>query len=349
MTDITKIAESLGVTIGSNSSNKQLSIEKKEPFLGYKRRSWLGNNEESIVEKAQDNKNNFLSGSTKNNNHQIIVLSLSMLRGNPLRITQYIFELSKDEINNITKPLTRTKIIKSLELSKESVRTSIKFLIKNLILERISFHAGKNGWSIYKLKKSIFDEIKIAYQTNAIIPLKYNNILLSKNAVSENTSEWENIDISHLEYIGLKTSHINQLKTKNSFKVIQESIYHFAFGLKFNPKAKTYSDPLSVLIGVLRKGEAWIEPNYRSTQEIAQETVNNNIKDQTERLQKLAEEAFNLAFAEWRKNLSEEESALILKDDINGTKKFIPKKVRLRAYFDEKIWPSKKDSVLLIK
>jgi hypothetical protein len=33
-----------------------------------------------------------------------------------------------------------------------------------------------------------------------------------------------------IEYLGL---------SKNSFKVIQESIYHYAFGLKFNPKANT--------------------------------------------------------------------------------------------------------------
>ena len=216
-------------------------------------------------------------------------------------------------------------------------------------MERISFRAGKNGWSIYKLKTSIFDEINIAYQKNTIIPLKYNNILLSKNSVSESSSEWDNMDILQLEHIGLRISHINQLKNKNSFKVIQESIYHFAFGLNFNPKAKAYSDPLSVLIGVLRKGEAWIEPNYRSTKEIAQEIINNNIKSQTERLKKLEEEAFVLAFTEWRKILSEEEIAIILKDETNGTKKFIPKKILLRAYFDEKIWPSKKGNFLFVK
>ena len=116
---------------------------------------------------------------------------------------------------------------------------------------------------------------------------------------------------------------------------------------KFNPKAKSYSDPLLVLIGVLRKGEAWIEPNYRSTQEIAQETLNNNIKSQSERLRKLAEEAFNLAFSEWRENLSEEKIISILKEDINGTEIFIPKKVRLKTYFNEKIWPIKKTSYLV--
>lgn len=349
MVDINEIAESLGVIIDSDSNNKQLSIDQKDTTVGYKRRSWLDNNNNSNIKENKKNKDKILSKIVKNNDYHNIDISLSMLRGNPLKITQYIFEISKDEINNITKPLTRTDMIKALELSKESVRTAVKFLIKTLILERVSFQVGKNGWSIYKLKTSIFDEINIAYQKNTIIPIKYNNILISKKAVSESNSEWDNIDILQLEYIGLRISHINQLKNKNSFKVIQESIYHFAFGLKFNPKAKSYSDPLSVLIGVLRKGEAWIEPNYRSTQEIAQETINNNIKSQIERLKKLEEEAFVLAFTEWRKNLSEEEILIILKDDTNGTKKFIPKKVLLRTYFDEKIWPSKKDNFLFLK
>lgn len=345
MTDITKMAESLGVTIGLASSNKQLSI-KKEIFLGHKRRAWLDNNEELSIEKTQHKKDDVSPQSVKND-CKIIELSLSVLRGNPLKIVQYVFELSKDEMNNITKSLTRTEIIRLLQLSKESVRTAIKFLIKNFILERITFQAGKNGCSTYRLKTNIFDELKIAYQTNAIIPLQYNNTFLSKNDVPENTLDWDDIDISQLEHIGLKKNHIHQLKSRNSFKVIQESIYHFAYGLKFNPKAKSYSDPLSVLIGVLRKGEAWIEPNYRSTQEIAQEKVNNNIKSQTERLQKLAEEAFNLAFSEWRENLSEEKIISILKEDINGTEIFIPKKVRLKTYFNEKIWPIKKTSYLV--
>ena len=85
----------------------------------------------------------------------------------------------------------------------------------------------------------------------------------------------------------------------------------------------------------------------RSTQEIAQEKVNNNIKSQTERLQKLAEEAFNLVFSKWRENLSEEKIISILKEDINGTEIFIPKKVRLKTYFNEKIWPIKKTSYLV--
>jgi len=101
-----------------------------------------------------------------------------------------------------------------------------------------------------------------------------------------------------------------------------------------------------VLIGVLRKGEAWIEPNYRSTQEIAQETINNNIKSQAERLQKLTEEAFDLAFAKWKQNLSEEEIKLILQDDIKEAGTFVPQKVRLKAHFKQNIWPNKKVSCL---
>ena len=345
MTDVTKIAESLGVTIGLNLDNKKPSIEKKEVFFGRKRRAWLDNNEEAFTENTQNKKDNFLSQSIKKDG-QSIGLSLSSLRGNPLKTAQYIFELSINEINNTTKALTRTEIIKSLELSKESVRTAVKFLIKNFILERVNFQVGKNGWSTYKLKANIVDELKMAYQTNTIAPLKYNNILLSKNTVSENTPGWDDIDISQLEHVGFKMSHIHQLKTRNSFQVIQESIYHFAYGLKFNPKTKSYGDPLSVLIGVLRKGEAWVEPSYRSTQEISQETINNNIKSQAERLQKLTEEAFDLAFAKWKQNLSEEEIKLVLQDDINEAGMFIPQKVRLKTHFKQNIWPSKKASCL---
>jgi len=147
MTDVTKIAESLGVTIGLNLDNKKSSIEKKEVFFGRKRRAWLDNNEESFTENTQNKKDNFLSQNIKKDG-QSVGLSLSALRGNPLKTAQYIFELSINEINNTTKALTRTEIIKSLELSKESVRTAVRFLIKNFILERVNFQVGKNGWHI---------------------------------------------------------------------------------------------------------------------------------------------------------------------------------------------------------
>jgi len=335
MANLTKMAESLGITIDLGLSSERLSTEtvgKKENTVGYKRRTWLNNSEELPVNTAQ-----------KKNDNQTTILSLAMLRSNPLKIAQYIFELSKEELNNTTKQITRSEIMKELNLSKESVKTAISFLLKNSVLDRVAFQVGKNGWSVYKLKANFFNEIKTAYQTKTIAPL---NRVLSRNITTEVTLEWDQIDISQLEHVGFKTSHVHQLKTKNSPKIIQESIYHFAYGLKFNPKAKSYNDPLSVLMGVLRKGEAWIEANYRSTQEIAQKEINNNIKEQIERVQKLEEEAFDLAFFEWNKNLSEEEIESVLQKDTNKNEKFIPKKVRLKTHFNEKIWPNKKTNYL---
>jgi len=347
MANLTKMAESLGVTIdfdlNSKQSAKKETIKNKENQIGYKRRTWLKNSEELLIDNAQQKTANSLPQFIKNDN-QTHKLSLAMLRSNPLKIAQYIFELSRQEINNTTKQITRSKIMKELDLSKESVKTAINFLLKNSVLERVAFRIGKKGWSIYKLETDFFNELQKAYQTKTIAPL---NSVLSRNAISESTLELDQIDISQLEHIGLKISHIYQLKTRNSPKAIQESIYHFAYGLKFKPKAKSYSDPLSVLMGVLRKGEVWIEASYRSTQEIAQEEINNNIKTQIERLQKLEEEAFVLAFAEWNKKLSEEEIESVLQKEPNKNDKFGPQKVRLRIHFKEKIWPSKQKEYLI--
>ena len=92
MVDINEIAESLRVTIDSNSSNKQLSIDQKDinqkdTIVGYKRRSWLKNNNYSNIEESKKNKDKFLSKIVKNNDYHNIDISLSMLRGNPLKIT----------------------------------------------------------------------------------------------------------------------------------------------------------------------------------------------------------------------------------------------------------------------
>jgi hypothetical protein len=346
MTSLTEITESLGITINLEQRKEQLLPEKNGMIVGRKRRTWLNKNEKDFVNHQSVNTVNAQQVSTIEQDESKNNLSLVFLRSNPLKIAQYIFEMSVNEINNITKPINSLEIVKLLQISKNSIKTAISFLIKNFILERINFQTGKNGWSTYKLKTIFFNEIKKAYQNGTISSLKYYNNALLQNTHSLTTSQFDEINISQLEDIGLKINHVHQLKTKSSPQIIQESIYHFAYGLKFNPKTKAYSDPLSVLMGVLRKGEAWIEVNYKSTQEIAQENINNNLRLQTERLQKLEQEAFNLAFAEWNNSLSKEEIFAILQNITEGSQNFIPKKVRLKTHFNEKIWADKKTNYL---
>ena len=99
-------------------------------------------------------------------------------------------------------------------------------------------------------------------------------------------------------------------------------------------------------MGVLRKGQSWVEKDYRSEQEIAQLQYLENKKAELERKKIIEEDAFKLAFSEWQQNISPVESEKIILDsqhkgDIG------PEKVKLSRYFKENIWPLKKSEYLI--
>jgi hypothetical protein len=339
MANLTQIAESLKVSINIVDKTNNPTQENNK-LEGKKRRDWIIE-EQSSKSHYIEKKNRFIdNANTKPNLH------LKDIRSNPLKLMQYIFELSQNKPDKISEKTTKTDIITSLKLSKDSVKTAIRFLLRNSLIKRIDFRAGKNGWSKFKISDHLFEELELAYKNNFFSKQKpENNNLFAL----QKDSGWDNIDIAPLEHIGLNKKHILQLKSKNSPLIVQESIFHFAYGLKFNPKAKNYENPLSVFIGVLRKGEAWIEINYKSTQEIAQENIIKNLQAQKERLEKLQEEAFNLAFLDWYNNLTPEMIEQTLQSISNqntGTKNFIPKKVLLRTYFNQTIWSHKKHSYI---
>ncbi len=92
-------------------------------------------------------------------------------------------------------------------------------------------------------------------------------------------------------------------------------------------------------MGVLRKGQAWVENNYKSLQEIAQEELVARKKAEAERLVKLEQEIYNAEFKIWESGLSATE----LKAIEFGTQYLGPLKARLKACFDKTIWPTKQN------
>jgi hypothetical protein len=278
-------------------------------------------------------------------------LPLNKLRGNPLKITQYIFQLLKQTSEMITEKVTLLEMMKSLELSKDSARTGLRFLLKNELVKRVDFKAGKYGWSKYEVKKSLFRELEEAYIKGSIAPLtlKGSNSSNYLNNNINNTNrpllDWDAIDITPLENIGWTKHHLAQLKSKNTPDVVQESIYHFAFGLKFNPNVQKYDDPANVLFGVLRKGDQWIETGYKSPQEIALEKLVEEKKKQQQKIADLEQELLKMEFNTWHLNLTEKEKEELTRDVIISplTSKSIQDKTKeahLLNYFKKNIFKS---------
>jgi hypothetical protein len=267
------------------------------------------------------------------------------LRGNPLKITQFIFELIKKnagiaEMN--TEKVTLLEMMKSLEISKDSARTALRFLLKNKLVKRVDFHAGKYGWSKYELKKNLFDELEEAYQKGSIDPLILKGSNNSSNYIYNITTTdrpllvgWDEIDVTPLENIGLTKKHLVSLKSKNIPEVVQESINHFAFAMQHNPKVKKYDSPLEVFIGVLRKGNSWIESSYKSPQEIALEKMIEEKNRERKKIADLEQELLKIEFDAWYSSLTE------------GKKEELTRELKLSSIMPEGMQKKTKESYLL--
>ncbi len=99
-------------------------------------------------------------------------------------------------------------------------------------------------------------------------------------------------------------------------------------------------------MGVLRKGGHWFESNYQSPQEIAQRQFIEAKKTERARLKQLEEEAYKLAFDEWKETLTNQEIESIAPEK-KGRADVMPQPVKLNRYFKEYIWPDKKGEYLM--
>jgi len=191
----------------------------------------------------------------------------------------------------------------------------------------------------HRYQKDISQEIYSS--SNIINTITTNNI---NKKIESMPTEWENINFDPLTHIGFSKTQIKQMIGKNEPAVVQESIYHFAFGLEHNQKFKKYEEPLNVLMGVLRKGQGWVEADFRSASEIAQEKFLESKKAENARKKALEEEAFKLALSEWEEEISQEEHKK-LTEKKNGD--LTPPTAMLSKYFRDNIWPTKRGEYFL--
>lgn len=176
MADLDEIASSLNVKLPPHS--KAPNDNGSSKATGQKRRSWLINEATQLCEEdkkgvyrpLKEEASVVSSNSTRSNRldsqkgpikgvYRPLNLSLEELRGNPLRITKYLFKLSKHTATRNTEKVTLLEIMNTLVISRDSARTGLRFLLRNKLVERTEFRAGKSGWSKYKLKIELFTEL----------------------------------------------------------------------------------------------------------------------------------------------------------------------------------------------
>lgn len=295
---------------------------------------------------------------------------IKRLSGIQEKLFNYIVDLCSNRSQLQTGPLLTTELSYIGNCSLGSVKTSLERLTKKYLLLRQKGKPSRGGF----LNLAITREIQTAalqaknfkeglikkYSNHPKIDNNIDNNLdnngfsisssnKSKNTTTSLPADWLEIDFSDLSHIGFSHTQLMQIYSKNVSipESVQESINHFAFALIHNEKAKAYSDPLNVLMGVLRKGGMWVEKNYRSPKEIAQQLLIEQKKAEKERKKHQIEEAYKLALSEWQENLSQAEIELIA--ERKGERDIMPQSAKLNIFFKNTIWPNKKKEYLILE
>lgn len=258
----------------------------------------------------------------------------------------------KKNASRVTSPITLEYLFYQTSAPIKSLKSAIYRLEGKLLILRYQFKNGRGGWTRYEVPEYIYKQM---YQLETDCKLTSNqlqsdfkpaakltaieNHYSSSNFITTIEEENQKIDINPLEHIGLTRKHLSHLKNCPD-EIIQESINHFAFGLKNNKRVGEYKEPLNVFIGTLRKGIPWVEANYVSQQEIAMKQLSEIKKREQERIAKLEEEMLNLEFDSWRMNLSEVEIV-----EICASRGRIPQDVAMKLHFKETLWPSIKNKI----
>ncbi len=265
------------------------------------------------------------------------------LHGIKKKLLFYFIELCNSNGGLTTGPITAKTLVNITDSTHKSIKKIIQDMLKENLIKRIKGKPGKGGFSIFlvtnDIKQAITEyngkiNVKSIEETGAI----NNNDIIE--FVGELPKEWKEINYNLLESIGFSESQLRQLYNKklNMPQIIQASIDHFSFGLIYNKdKFNKYTDPLNVLMGVLRNGGRWIEKNYETSQDQALKSLLEEQKQREENREKLIAEITELEFPEWEKQLKEEQKKAIVPENIfnSQVKKGIT--ATLRVYFKEKI------------
>lgn len=257
--------------------------------------------------------------------------SIRKLGGNEQKIFFYFIEICIAKGGLSTGEIPGKTIMSAIGTTKNGMETALKRLVKKGLISREKGKTGKNGLICLALSETIKNEAikymhtyqseqafnnqgSIRVQTQHInrAHLGFNNPIYSSSNKNNITTalpdEWKKINYSPLESIGFTEQHLMDIFTASIFDapIVQESIYHFAFGLE-EGRHKQYDDPLKVFIGRLRKGNAWIESNYESPKDKALKALFERKKAEKEKRDAMINELIEIEFPDWRKKLTQDE------------------------------------------
>ncbi|MGQ3890015.1 hypothetical protein ACQUW5_13415 [Legionella sp. CNM-1927-20] len=344
--------------LDNNTGNKKATIKQQLGNDEITRKQQRDNNETTNKKQQGNVINNVLDNNTGNvETINSLVDNIKRLSGIQKNLFFYVINICSARGTLDTGNILSSDLAISANCSIGSVKTSLIRLIEKSLLFRLPGKASRGGYVVLGITKEIqaasiqaqqalFNPFKLQPYTDNIIGNISGNALYinsSSNKINITTTdlpnEWQKIDYEELKYIGFSETQLKQLYESNATEpqIVQDSINKFSYSLKYNEKTKNYTDPLNVLMGVLRKGQRWIEPNYIPPKELALKQLLEEARAKKEKQELMIKELVDLEFPNWRRNLTENDYDEIVPEEVRKTNITGAIQSSLRNYFIEKV------------
>lgn len=346
---------------GNDLGNKQVTNEKQPDNIKVTKPKQRDNVQVTIREhtsNAWDNNTGNAEGLA------YLIDSIKKLSGIQKNIFLYVINVCSARGSLDTGNILSVDLANAANCSIGSAKMSLIRLIEKQLVIRLQGKASRGGHMVLGITKEIqsaaiqaqqalFNPFKMSHTDN-ITGNTISNIGSYSSSIYKNNitttalpDEWKQINFYSLEHIGFSETQIKQLHDSKmtSPDIVQDAINKFAYSLEYNDKVKAYSDPLNVLMGVLRKGQRWNEPNYVPPKELALRQLMDEKRKEKERLDAMIKELVDLEFPEWRKNLSEDQIKQIVPEDVRKTNLSAAIQSVLRIYFIDNIVTPKLASI----
>lgn len=336
---------------GNELGNKQVTTRSQPDNIQITNPKQPGNNQVTFREQ----RDNIIDNVTGNGEGQVYLIdAIKKLTGIQKNIFYFVINTCSARNALDTGNLLSSDLANITNSTVGSAKTSlIRLLEKHLVL-RLQGKACRGGHMILGITKEIqaaaiqaqqtlFNPLKVARTGNIIDNVSDNNRLYSSSNKYITTTalplDWKKINFTSLEHLGFCETQLQQLHDSKMTEpeIIQDSIDRFAYSLEHNEKTKTYSEPLHVLMGLLRKGKRWIEPNYIAPKELALRQMLEEKRKQKEQREMMIKELIELEFPEWKRKLTDEEIRNIVPAEVLKTNLSVAIQASLRSFFTEKI------------
>jgi hypothetical protein len=294
----------------------------------------------------------------------------SVLGGAQLVVLHYIFTNCHYSREKRTKPLSIANIAYSCDIKPQTVKKTIQRLEKKGLLSRGRFKAGRGGWTQYELPDSVYFEMmhaqsRVKLETDINTRRAAQGLPVETPVVAEQEQkqpeqkvkardnrhpdfphiviiDGEEYDIEPLADIGFTHRHLEQVVSQKLLEkeVIQESIYAYAFDLKYNNKRKEVDKLVHYIMAILRNGRPYVPAkNYESPHDMAMRIYLESVEQRKRRKEEKEREIMQVQFEEWLDTLTDAEKDVYGPAGRWDKNREMTCRANAFEYFRSVIWP----------